>query len=467
MCLKEKSTMKTRTRITLSYAALTGITIVLLCTTVFFLVKTNKQQYFISRLKDRASIVAQGYLEGDELVRSLKEEYLDPLPFEQDFILKVNPVAGTFESDIRLRLPSQFYQNVLQNTSDWIVSDYLFHYGQLFGDVDNEFMVIVSAKDEQGRERLIFLRNVLIFGSLGSIFMAIILGGIFAHRVIKPVSVITKEVNRISASNLHKRLPMSAAVDEIEALKRTFNDMLDRLETSFEIQSNFINNASHELRTPIATIMAETEILLSKKRDVQEYEKALQNIYLYAQKLGSLTESLLKLTQTGYDGEKQVMDIVRVDELLMEIMSDLNKRFPNNKVSFRVTELPDDEFLITMPCNKALLNLALINIISNSVKYSDNQEVFVTLEVKGNTTKIVISDIGIGIAKEDVPHLFEPFFRGKNTGKYIGYGLGLPIAQKIIRMHAGELSIQSEPNKGTIVTIIFRKPTLKNSNFNS
>jgi signal transduction histidine kinase len=449
--------MKTRTRITLTYAALTGITVVLLSTTVFFLVKTNKQQFFISRLKDRASIVAQGFFENDNLIRSLKSEYLDALPDEKDYIVKANPKAGTFEFDINIKVPAQFYRNVLQNSSGWIEDNYVFHYGQIFSVDDEHYIIIVTAKDELGRERLLFLRTILIFGSIGSMLMAIVLGGIFAHRVIKPVSNITKEVNRISASNLHKRLPMSTAVDEIELLKRTFNDMLDRLETSFEIQSNFINNASHELKTPIATIMAEVEILLSKPREVKDYQEALHNIFSQAQKLGSLTESLLKLTQTGYDGEKQVLDVVRMDEILLEIMGDMNKRYPDNKVNLRMSDIPDDDLMLTLPCNKPLLSLALMNIISNAVKYSDNQEVFVTLTINEKEIRIVITDIGIGIAHEDVPYLFEPFFRGKNAGKYIGYGLGLPLAQKIIRLHKGEIAIQSEQNKGTVVSITFKK----------
>ncbi|HMP99500.1 MAG TPA: histidine kinase dimerization/phospho-acceptor domain-containing protein, partial [Cyclobacteriaceae bacterium] len=389
--------MKTRTRITLTYAILTGITVVLLSTTVFYLVKTNKQQYFISRLKDRASIVAQGVFENDELIRNLKNEYLDPLPDEKDYVIKANPAAGTFEYDISIKIPSQFYRNVMQFTSDWMVDDdYVFHYGQLMSEQDQHYIIVVTAKDELGKERLMFLRTVLIFGSIGSMFMAVILGGIFAHRVIKPVSDITREVNRISASNLHKRLPMSTAVDEIELLKSTFNDMLDRLETSFEIQSNFINNASHELKTPIATIMAEIDILLTKPREPQEYKEALENIYSQTQKLGSLTESLLKLTQTGYDGEKQVLDIVRIDEILLEIMGDLNKRYPDNKVNLRLADMPEDDLLLTIPCNKPLLSLALMNIITNAVKYSDNQEVFVTLTADEEIIKIVITDIGIG-----------------------------------------------------------------------
>jgi methyl-accepting chemotaxis protein len=237
--------MKTRTKIALTYAAFTGFTVILLCTVVFFLVKANKQQYFISRLKDRASIVAQGYQQNDDRMRTLKEDYLDPLADEQDFILKVNTDAGTLEYDIRLSLPHQFYREVLQKSSAWTVNDYVFHYGQLFYDDDESFIVIVTARDDLGKQRIHFLQTVLIFGIVGSVLFAVLVGGVFAYRVVKPISLITREVNRISASNLHKRLPLLRSVDEIEELKQTFNNMLDRLETSFEIQSNFINNAQH------------------------------------------------------------------------------------------------------------------------------------------------------------------------------------------------------------------------------
>lgn len=186
---------------------------------------------------------------------------------------------------------------------------------------------------------------------------------------------ITKEVKRISASNLHNRLADAEGNDEISDLAKTFNDMLDRLETSFEIQANFINNASHELKTPITTIIAETEIMLLKEREVEEYVGSLENINRQATKLGNLTESLLKLTQTGYDGTKQVLDIARIDELLLEAKASIDTLFPDNRVNIKLNAIPEDESLLTIPCNRPLLELALNNIISNGVKYSDNDEV--------------------------------------------------------------------------------------------
>jgi signal transduction histidine kinase len=312
-----------------------------------------------------------------------------------------------------------------------------------------------------GNTSTIYIIQILIFGGIAYVILAFFLGRYFAKRILNPVSRITKEVKRISASNLHNRLENSNVDDEIADLTNTFNDMLDRLETSFEIQSNFINNASHELKTPITTIIAEAEIMLLKEREKEEYINSLGNIYSQANRLGVLTESLLKLTQTGYDGQKQLLDIVRIDELLMEVKSDLNKMYPDNRVTLKLNKMPSDESFLLLACNKSLLELSLNNIITNGVKYSDNEEVFVTLQVEKESIKISISDIGIGIPPEDIPHLYEPFFRGKEASKYNGYGLGLPLAMKIIRMHNGELQIQSEKNKGTIVNIVFKKSNIR------
>ena len=243
--------------------------------------------------------------------------------------------------------------------------------------------------------------------------------------------------------------------------------MLDRLETSFEIQTNFINNASHELKTPITTIIAEAEIMLLKDRETEEYKQSLGNIYNQATRLGNLTQSLLKLTQTGYDGKKQVQDLARIDEILLGVKSDIDKMYPDNRVTVKLNFAPSDSNLLLIPCNKPLLELAINNIITNGVKYSDNNDVFVILTADHESIKITINDIGIGIPPEDIPHLYEPFFRGKIAGKYVGYGLGLPLAMKIIRMHEGELQVQSEENKGTIVTIVFKKTNIKISNIES
>ncbi len=461
--------MQIRKKITITYIALSCFSTMLLCIVIFSLFKQNNEYYFIKRLQDRAKIASSAYYQKNPekkyYFQELKKGGLEELIEEKDYVLKVNG-KNTFEYNTDLNLPAEFYTNIMKKGSSWFEEDYRYYYGQLFGEEGQKHIIIVTAKDRRGNTSTIYILQILFFGGIGFIVLAYFFGQFFARRVINPIARITKEVHRISASNLHNRLaePNRNGKDEISDLTKTFNDMLDRLETSFEIQANFINNASHELKTPITTIIAETEIMLLKERETEEYIHTLENINKQASKLGNLTESLLKLTQTGYDGTKQVLDIARMDEILLEAKASIDTLFPDNRVNIKLNAIPEDESLLTIPCNRPLLELALNNIISNAVKYSDNDEVFVNLSADKSKIKIAITDIGIGIPPEDIPYLYEPFFRGKIASKYNGYGLGLPLAMKIIRMHNGELQIQSETGKGTVVNITFEKVNIRNSN---
>lgn len=450
--------MQIRKRITITYVTLSVLSTLALCIVVLVLFRQNNRYYFIKRLQDRAKIVASIHYQNDpkkaEYFRELKSNGLEELIDEKDFVLKVNG-GNTFEYNTDLPLPPEFYAEVMQRQSGWIEDSHRYYYGQIFNEAGQKYMVIITAKDRRGTLTTLYMVRLLFIGGLAFIILAYFLGRFLARRVITPMSRITKEVKRISASNLHNRLPDIENNDEIADLTSTFNDMLDRLETSFEIQANFINNASHELKTPITTIIAESEIMLSRPRKTEEYQEALTTIYNQASRLGNLTESLLKLTQTGYDGQKQVKDVARLDEILMDVKVELDKLYPENQVALRLDDLPEDDSLLLIPCNKPLIELALSNIISNGVKYSNNETVFVTLDVAPKTLTVTITDIGIGIPAEDIPHLYEPFFRGKEASRYNGYGLGLPLAMKIIRMHNGEIKIQSQPDQGTIVTIVF------------
>ncbi|MFP9112452.1 sensor histidine kinase [Flavobacterium sp. RHBU_3] len=454
--------MEIKKKITLTYIALSGISTLLLCVMVFFLFRFNNEYYFVQRLVDRAKIVSSIHYQHDpkkaEYYRNLKKNGLEELIEESDYVLKING-PSSFDYNTALHLPHEFYDEVMKNGSSYTQYQGYYHYAQIFDERGIKYMVIVGARDIRGTRTTVYVTRILLFGGIGFMLLAYLFGRFLARRVINPVATITKEVKRISASNLHSRLPMPDADenDAIYDLTQTFNSMLNRLQTSFELQGNFINNASHELKTPIATIIAESEIALLKERDTAEYEEVLQNIHKQASRLGNLTESMLKLTQTGYDGNKQVMETVRMDELLMEVMSGLDKTHPGNRVTLRMDGMPEDESQLTLSCNRPLLELALGNIIINGIKYSDNHNVFVTLSADEKGIKINVSDIGIGIPAEDLPHLYEPFFRGKEASKYTGYGLGLPMAMRIIKMHNGDMKVQSEPGKGTEVSILFSR----------
>jgi signal transduction histidine kinase len=229
--------------------------------------------------------------------------------------------------------------------------------------------------------------------------------------------------------------------------------MLDRLETAFETQNNFVSNASHELGTPLTAIIGEAELALNKQRPEEEYRQSLQVILHEAERLEHITKSLLSLAQTGFDGKRQQLERIRTDELIFNVKSTIDRINPGNKVAIDYTMLPEDEDKLFVQGNAQLLQLALSNIVQNACKYSDNSPAYIALAATDKNNVIIIKDNGIGIPAQDLPFIYEPFFRASNTSSYKGYGIGLPLARNIIRLHGGNIIVNSRQNEGTEIRI--------------
>ena len=290
-----------------------------------------------------------------------------------------------------------------------------------------------------------FIIKALILGFVGFLF---------SRRILKPVLDFTSKAKDIGVHNLTVRLPEGSGQDEMGVLASTFNHMLDRLETSFESQKSFIGNASHELRTPLTSIMGEAEWALLKTRSAEEYQQSLQTIQKQAERLEEITRSLLSMARTGFDGGRQEMTRLRIDEKLLRAKELADAIYPNNRIRFDFSHLPEQEEQLQLWGNKDLLQSAFSNVLINACKYSDNNEVLVSLDVQSPNLIIRIADKGIGIPAKDLPYIFDPFFRASNVSGYMGYGIGLPLARNIVRLHHGEITVESVEGKGTSITIV-------------
>ncbi len=231
--------------------------------------------------------------------------------------------------------------------------------------------------------------------------------------------------------------------------------MLDRLEITFDMQNNFVSNASHEFRTPLTVISGEAE-LGGSIPDLPEMARAsFQTILRESEKLEHLTNSMLSLAQTGFDGRREQWGVVRIDELIIEVKGNIERILPGNGVEINFDELPEDEDKLILIGNETLLKAAFTNIILNSCKYSDNKPVFVAIKAKDRRVMVEIADQGIGIPDSEIGQIFVPFFRASNTKRYEGYGIGLPLANNIIKMHKGAIEVDSQVGVGTKFTIRF------------
>lgn len=450
--------MKSQTRIAITFFFITLAFMVALSSAVYYFVTRYTSTDFSRRLQTRAIVAARITLENESSAtafRELREQILERLPHEQDYLYEIVPGKSFDEESRVLNLPLSFFKDVLDGKVAEYQKGNLFFVGIHYEHGDRDFITIASAENYYYSNHLVKLRGIL----LGAVVVASVLvfsaSIIFSKYVFFPVRQITTQVKEIGTQNLHLRLKASSQNDAINELKTTFNTMLDRLETSFDTQNNFISNASHELGTPLTIIIGEADVALSKERTPDEYREALASILQEAERLERITKSLLFLAQTGFDGKKQKMEILRADQLLWDVKETIDKLNPKNKVYIDLSLIPENPLKLKIRGNSQLLHLAISNIVSNACKYSSNQPVQVSVGTTDDEVIIVVKDVGIGIPESELKYIYDPFFRASNTKNFEGYGIGLPLARNIMRQHHGSIQVTSRPEKGTTVRLTF------------
>lgn len=454
---RKVTTNQTKTMLLLM---LVFITVILLFSSlVYFSIVNFSHQRFYELLKIRAATIVQiekskeHLLETKHQIKPLLKE--QQLPLEKDYLFAV-PKDKNFKSiSEKTHIPEIFFRKVLNNNESNFNDAEFYYIGKSFKIHNKEYIAIASAKNHYVVDYLGYLKKTLIICMVLSILFSTIFSFYLSKSLFKPISQITGKVKQISSENLHLRLEPQPGNKELNDLVDTFNDMLNRIETSFETQNNLIGNVSHELRTPLTSIMGEADVALSLKRSSEEYQETLEIILHEAEKLDRKIKALLMIAQTGFDGKIQKMEKVRIDQLLWDVIETLRRINSKNNIFMDISMLPDNPKKLKVQGNEQLLHLAVANIINNACKYSSFKQVKVSLGATNNYVYIIIKDLGIGIPESEIEKIYDPFFRGSNTGNFEGYGIGLPLARNIVKMHNGELQIISKLNVGTTVQIRF------------
>ncbi|OGM07919.1 hypothetical protein A2130_04595 [Candidatus Woesebacteria bacterium GWC2_33_12] len=291
-----------------------------------------------------------------------------------------------------------------------------------------------------------------ILAIIFAIFIApVILGAImFTNKIIKPLSNIIQNMDDITSENLDKRLEDPGSNDEIQRLTLTFNNLLDRLQQSFKRERQFIEDIAHELKTPIATLKGGIELTLSKDRSKLEYEKTLEETLIDTDKISNLVKNLLDLAWVGASHNETINKQFNLSKLLYDLSQITTKLGQQKKINVSF----DLEPKIKIFGDEGKINRALVNIIENAIKYTPNgKKISVSLKLVNKNAIMEIKDEGVGIAKEDLSHVFERFYRGSKSTKTLGSGLGLAIAQGIINAHGGSVKILSKIGTGTLVKV--------------
>lgn len=275
------------------------------------------------------------------------------------------------------------------------------------------------------------------------------LGGYWlSGKALAPVHQIVEEARAIDSSELSKRLTVPAAQDELRRLSETLNSMLDRIEVSVIRIKQFTADASHELRGPATLIQTAAEYSLRRERPREELVGAMETILLESQRTSQLIDNLLLLARAD-SGETINLGPVRLDTALREA-TDRLKQFATSK-NISITG-NFDRIALYVTSDPTLLQRMLFILIENAVKYTpENGSVTVDLRVHGNEVITKVADTGIGIAPEDLPHIFDRFWRADKvrSRELGGTGLGLSIAKWIIEKTGCTIHVESVAGRGS------------------
>jgi signal transduction histidine kinase len=451
--------MQIRTRLTLQFLLLGGIIMIVASVAIYLSSSRFRMEDFYNHLRDKAMSTANLLFNTDRVDanRILRIENESPVFLQNEKITILNFKNDTVynsdeNSDIKIKnniiekVRQGYDITYKQDSYDVLVTLYFTKY--------DRFVIVAAATDSEGALRLQKLKILLIVVCLISLLLFFIAGWFYSGRSLKPISDVVKKVEDISITSLNLRVFEGNGNDEIGRLAKTFNNMLERLETSFGMQKNFIANASHELRTPLTSINGQLEVLMMKDRSTTEYKSALGSVLDDIKSLIDLSNRLLLIARTSAEGPVNFNKKIRIDEILWQAQEEIVKFNNNYHINISIDDSLTDSDQMIVVGDENLLKVAISNIIDNACKYSPGHAVDIKFRHIENFIELVFEDNGIGISEEDLQKVFEPFYRGTNTISISGTGIGLPLVSQIIKNHNGTVKLLSKINKGTIVTVL-------------
>jgi two-component system OmpR family sensor kinase len=311
---------------------------------------------------------------------------------------------------------------------------------QVAGSLDDVRKVLNSAS-------LLFI--IMTLGLLAAVGTV---GASLTRKVFQAIDNVVRQARHIGEVNLSERLPHPGTRDEIGKLVNTLNEMLDRIERSFEVQRRFTADASHELRSPLSRLRTELEITLRRPRDMAEYQETLQSCMDEVERLTLIVEELLALARLDADLEHSLAEIVPLNLIIEEVVDRMKPIADKRGVQIIV------EPLIPMIAKiaRGSMDLILTNLLDNAVKFSPpGGSVTIRLDAEGTEVALSVSDTGSGIKLDEQLRLFERFYRGSvaRTNDVPGVGLGLALSQAVVRSHGGRIEVENLAGGGAMFTV--------------
>ncbi len=476
-----------RVRLTLWYTAVVAVVLILLAVLTYFLYSRNLAQRTDSNLVELADAFATTFHAelsdeiGPNAPRNAAREAMAEHRFRDVFFVFQDPEGHPLLSSLDLPsagssnghlTPELFASRDFQALASLTGSPHAFRtihggrdayraYVRPLSAGGRTFILVALQSLHPQRELLGDIRDSFYLIIPAALLLAAFGGYFLARKSLAPVASMASKARTIGAANLHDRLGVSNQRDELGQLAISFNELLDRLEDSFERQRRFIADASHELRTPVAILRGESEVTLSRPdRTPTEYREALTILRDESQRLAHIIEDLFTLTRA----DAGQYPITPRDFYLDELASDVLRHARSLALAKEITLTPSIAPELLFHGDEGLIRRLLLNLLDNAIKYTP-QGGKVTLECKRQSPQYVvnITDTGPGIPPDLQPRIFERFFRADKARSRSetdsgGAGLGLSIARWIAEAHHGELVLTRSDSSGTTFTVTLPAP---------
>ncbi len=317
---------------------------------------------------------------------------------------------------------------------------------------DGEYFVAVAEPLRELTEQIEAIRRIFYFGLPTTLLVAGIGGFLLAKKSLSPMVEMSDQAKHITATNLQERLKVRNPGDELGRLAGVFNEMLSRLDHSFENMRQFMADASHELRTPLSIIRGEADVSLSQDRNENEYKESLTIIQDEARRLSRIVDDMLALARADAGQHPVRAAEFYLNDLVEEACRSMQVLAARKGVMLTLAPAEDLPF----HGDEGMLRRLTLNLVDNAIKYTPSGgSVFVKTEATRSMAKIIVKDTGVGIPAEAAPHVFERFYRVDTARSRAdgGSGLGLAIAKWVAEAHDGSIDLTTLPGSGSIFTV--------------
>ncbi|WP_343694252.1 HAMP domain-containing sensor histidine kinase [Flavobacterium sp.] len=452
--------MTLKNRISLLVSLLFTILFGLASTVIFVLYSNFRKEEFRDRLEIKAlsniKLLVNVKEVDDQLLKMIDQNSINKLYDEKTLV---------FDSHFKL-----IYSSIDDAKINWSVEDLKYlkkHktffkqqgdyevYGVFYDTKDKDFYALISATDDYGKRKLLFLRYTLIISYILFTCICWILTSFMVRKAMNPLGLFHQKIKNINENNLDTRIESKSNKDEIDLIANEFNFMMDRIEISYQKQKEFTAHASHELRTPLSRITAQIENTISDPATSVKGKTFLTTILSDVNHLTELISSLLILSKIDNNRNNEDNEIQRMDEILFSAIENLKKSFPEFSILFEIEESDNLDTALEVKGNKNLLEIALINVLKNACIYSDNNQALVKISTKGNQLIISVLNTGKTLSESEQKNLFQPFMRGKNSKGTSGFGLGLRIVNRILTLHKATITYSIPNSKENLFQLFF------------